>query len=760
MIRATINNSGIHNEERKLDIKRMYYGDSTDSIIVESHSHALKPDDVITFNENDEDQRYFTETRTVLSVIDEDHFTIDSFPDRRIYPVSASTAETTCNVQMSEDNKPIITTVNYVKLTFSNIFPHNFTKCRNEYNVVDNIDNLYYYGKLDKYKRMCVGDYILCDRFLYKSNGMAENHKLTIPSDVNEILNIKDKYIYYVGDYSERVYLGGEDLFTVCSGDTCVAVPSLSGDTEKITENINGVLITPLNYYGHDDIYELFWVFDKENDEHNEIVKYLLDNFATTEFFCKDERFFTEKYGWIGANDIFVDRNNLYEKDITGATIEEINENYPVKWYNRGKQFRVNDPCTDICICDCVELVLNEKETCEGIVPTANVTRNYGFFDLMLPISDDFGIDTYRNELLNDMLVSQEAGNSINDIIDYERAQFVPMFAEYDENNNVVFKPLSKINFKLHFRARPYEYEEGIGRDYGEFETSDSYYWNTATMIQDGSDFVFTADSFDSDLLGDIGFTDDDVYYQKKKLKNTFIRISCYDTRYRSTQSLLGYSTIFLDSGKYYKKYTTALANDENIKEGTIVYTDNIEDYRLGTEFECTSKYDREMSSDGFYIYTYPTIVNGTEPRTAYLKVEFNHAKYGKTIPMSYPTYSEGSDEHISGDPILRGNGGLPNEFPINYRKYGDAISGITGDTSQIIDIDTKKVFENSYIKIQLKYDDVTNQYIWYVVNNEGVTPSSIINGSEMTIIMWEPRLNGILQEENRISNNNSDDNG
>jgi hypothetical protein len=133
---------------------------------------------------------------------------------------------------------------------------------------------------------------------------------------------------------------------------------------------------------------------------------------------------------------------------------------------------------------------------------------------------------------------------------------------------------------------------------------------------------------------------------------------------------------------------------------------------------------------------------------------------------MSYPTYKTDGSGHTNGDPILIVDGVVPDEFPINYRRYGDDIqSGLTyankeGDEEEIkrntIDIDVQKAFENSYIKIKLKYDADNNQYIWYIVNEDGVTPDSIVKeNGELSVIMWEPRLNGIMQEENIGAKNN-----
>ena len=750
MIKVKINHSGIHGTEKEVVIDNMYYDDSMDNIVIESTNHNLTIDDTLTFIEDDGDRRNFRERREITNILDENHFTVSSFPDRQLYPISATTAATTCYVGMSDDNTPIIKRMNYIKFSFSDGYQHEMIKSRSDITIVDNIDELYYYGKPDKYKRRCIGDYVLCDRMLYKSTGLTENYKLLISENPEDILNIKDKRIYFTGENGKRIILGGENLVNNALGES----GNITVTKDLKEDGAYGVLITPFSYFCEDDNTELFWVYDSEDDDHNDIVKYLIDNFPYCDFYCKDERFFTEVYGWLNISNAVIDRDNdivvdteirLTRDEIESGALEEM---HPVDWYNEGELLKVeivdatgvSYGCSEYYMCGCIGLVPNIKTTCDGEEVTSHIMRDYGFFDLVIPASDDYAVDMFRNELLNERFIEQEKKAAVNSIIDYERVQFAPMYL--DENG---FHQVTKITFKLHFRERPYEEVEGIERDYGDFETSDSYYWNTAKMeyYEDKDEIKFSIYyPQDSDYMNDIGFTDNDIYYQKKKIKNTFLRISCYDTRYRSTQSLLGYSTISLDSGRCYKRYIEYLKEPKNYDKPRV-------------EFECVSKYSKEMSSDGFYIYAYPTIVDGAIPTNAYIKVEFNHAKYGKTIPLSFPTYYDTSDKgHILGDPIMPwDDSGFTKYFPVNYRKRENELGdyGMTGDTSNIVDIDMARAFKDTYIKIRLKYDIDTNQYIWYIVNEDGLTPKGIVNpeNGEMTIIMWEPRLNGIMQEEN-----------
>lgn len=77
---------------------------------------------------------------------------------------------------------------------------------------------------------------------------------------------------------------------------------------------------------------------------------------------------------------------------------------------------------------------------------------------------------------------------------------------------------------------------------------------------------------YQSDLLSFLGFSNDDVKYQKSKLKKTFLRISFYDSDNIGNQNLLHSSTIFLDSGNLFAKYIKNINTEEEYKEGNNIY--------------------------------------------------------------------------------------------------------------------------------------------------------------------------------------------
>ncbi len=209
------------------------------------------------------------------------------------------------------------------------------------------------------------------------------------------------------------------------------------------------------------------------------------------------------------------------------------------------------------------------------------------------------------------------------------------------------------------------------------------------------------------DLLGSIGFTDDDVLNQSNRLAKTFIRLSFYDTPNRATQTLFYYSTIFINTSKQYAKYMRNISSkvDNNISYVDIPNDDD--ELALCCNFECFNKYNMSGSSEGFYLYMFPNIVNGLEETTMYMKVELNHSLYGKTIPLISPI-----DEN--GKFVL----------PQLHYEYTDLTSGRYTNLN--------KLYKDMYIEVKLKYDKENNRYIWYIPGTD--------NG-EININLYEPRI-------------------
>jgi hypothetical protein len=277
---------------------------------------------------------------------------------------------------------------------------------------------------------------------------------------------------------------------------------------------------------------------------------------------------------------------------------------------------------------------------------------------------DDFTeIGSMRYEpyhIEGEVLTKDNDGDGAGDIFYYRTSEV------YDNALAIA----TSITFSFHFRERKktknantntlltsgYVYSDGW---YIDPDNEEVTWWNDYTHANNTPyrEVAFSEEIFNnfmknkaltSDLMGYLNFIDKDIYYRKKKVKQSFIRLSFYNDSDPITQKLLFYSTIFLDSNSLYGKYLKQL---EFIKEHP-VYANRAKEKgnenavavfcNTGTPVDSqivvTNEYDRTKSSEGFNLYlfaedrNYNIEENGQ--KTIYMKVEFNHAGNGKTIPM------------------------------------------------------------------------------------------------------------------------------
>lgn len=279
-----------------------------------------------------------------------------------------------------------------------------------------------------------------------------------------------------------------------------------------------------------------------------------------------------------------------------------------------------------------------------------------------LPIIQKFATDLYQDDAIRENFTDVEAKKAINKIVEMEKDVYHPVIwaSVNDENHGYVKDEVYKIRFNLHFR-------EHRGDDWlAEANT----YWNGINSENpDNLRFIngyFTTDKvgkeeYQSDLLTYLNFTDKDVRYQKNKLKKSFLRVMFFDSMNPTNQNMLAYYTIFMDSGSYFSKYAryietegyriigksgtftgikvdrepTKTSKRKDIDSNTDM--DDVESVRLSSQFVVEDKYMSDASSEGFYLYLWKDNFPGTVPQDIYMKVEFNHAGYGRTIPFMMP---------------------------------------------------------------------------------------------------------------------------
>lgn len=363
-------------------------------------------------------------------------------------------------------------------------------------------------------------------------------------------------------------------------------------------------------------------------------------------------------------------------------------------------------------------------------------------------------------------------------------------------------KEVEKIVFNLHFRqhrgddwlVEPDTYWNGCYVDTDDNKVkfideitdySDVNYFSYK-QIENGENEDIRR-SKQSDLMTYLGFTNSDIRYQKNKLSRSFIRIMFYDSMNPGNQNLLYYSTIFVDSGKLFGKYIkyiedtpyrsvvyetnedteteTINAEDSTIdlvgikvdrepygdllkdeEDNDFTTLDQVEELRLSCQFTVRDKFQSDASSDGFYLYLWKDNESGVIPSDIYMKVEFNHAGYGRTIPFMMPFWDPVKFEKVTDKPlkergiktfkeILNDWNSIKDENEI-WRNEGNITDGQYG---------ARQYMKYSYIHFKYKYDKIHKQHIYYLDDEfYGTNPEDggvHYQDNVMTINLYEAKM-------------------
>lgn len=351
-----------------------------------------------------------------------------------------------------------------------------------------------------------------------------------------------------------------------------------------------------------------------------------------------------------------------------------------------------------------------------------------GYVSVKFPMTMHVGDDAIQDNIVENDFFEHEKSLAINPIIDMEKDVYSPKYVAEDGKYNgsdTVFCPISEIRVNLHFRTRDldtWKVNEGFnlvdssGNTDGWFVTD---YYPYKTM-----DKKKLMD--ESDLVGLLNFTNDDIYYQKSKVGKTFLRFSYYDSIDPNSQMLLATSTVFMDEHALFKKFidnsrknvnTYSLVSYDNdktkdlnkisvmseFKNGGSVVID--ESKRLSSRFVITNKYDTDTSSEGFYIYMFKEYSENLHPREIFMKVEFNHAGIGTTIPFIKPmSWTEDNSSKTW--------------FPNKELSVGSA--------EMMKGVELEKKNAQDYIPLYAVYDFKNKEYVYvfdkrYVTVNDGV---------------------------------------
>lgn len=370
-----------------------------------------------------------------------------------------------------------------------------------------------------------------------------------------------------------------------------------------------------------------------------------------------------------------------------------------------------------------------EKDCNDGNVYGLDVYRESFYYDnfiiyietgeivLPLPLSQMFDTRLEQEENIKEHFIYDEVRKSINSHVEMEKFVYHPVFVK--EDNTFKTEDIYKIKFNLHFRKHSGDNWTVGDNSYWNGVDDETLMFNSKTDGNNGVPFFSYEDkSKQSDLLKYVGFTNSDVKFQKSKLKKSFLRLSFYDSTNPANQNLLAYSTIFLDGGNLFAKYMNNVENEPYVISGgsfddkfTGVRVDRepskdrnssmiadktddeIEENRLSTQFVVKDSLFSTASSEGFNLYLWADNDNGNIPTDIYMKVEFNHAGYGRTIPFMMPYYDINKDG-----------------------RYGvKTFEQIMDDWRSGNEYGMKKYSKYSYIHFKYRYDKEKEKRVYYL---------------------------------------------
>jgi len=199
-----------------------------------------------------------------------------------------------------------------------------------------------------------------------------------------------------------------------------------------------------------------------------------------------------------------------------------------------------------------------------------------------IPVNLEFA-SVDQSEVVNRDFVETEVEKSINPIVDYETTRFVPLSSQGNRIKDVKYKP-TFLN------------SNGL--------LSETFYSN-------------------------IGFSNDDIRFQKNRFKQSFLRLSFYDSDIPTDQNLVTVITIFC------KLYSGDLRPiiDAN---GTPSPLPGVPETasNIPVRFELTDPILQQSGfHEGFHLYYFKNELkkNNILPKELFMRADFNNAATGKT---------------------------------------------------------------------------------------------------------------------------------
>lgn len=417
-------------------------------------------------------------------------------------------------------------------------------------------------------------------------------------------------------------------------------------------------------------------------------------------------------------------------------------------------------------------------------IPIYNIYKPIDNINVPILLSNYNGTNLHQEFVVDKMFFDVEEQKAINPPIDMEKDIYYPITFVPDGANSGITE-VDEIIFDLHFRTRTIDdwkvvsdnnitFVDG-GKEVSavkcNYNILDYYDWsneNASELIpQIHSQYVSKFAKYQpSDLLYFLGFTDDDIFYQKNKVGKSFLRLSFYNGNNPNTSDLLYTSTVFMNEGSLYKKFLDysqgggqymSVKEVENVNKRiknsiiSVSYdtydeetnSDSIkigkftcdESKRLSSRFTIKNMFECAESSEGFYLYLFKNFSQGLREQTIYMRVQFNHAGVGKTINFTQP-FKENEDETKS---MLT----FPDD--INILKSGCTLN---------------KLYENLFIEIKVKYDFDLRKFVYYL-------PSWLVdvdNLNQMHFNLYELKIAdesnvGVIKKKDQTNEEDTEEN-
>ena len=414
-----------------------------------------------------------------------------------------------------------------------------------------------------------------------------------------------------------------------------------------------------------------------------------------------------------------------------------------------------------------------------------------GYIHIPLSLRMEVGNNILQDDIVTRDFYEAEKKKAINPIVDMEKDVYVP---KYIRNNSsysgsaTVFDQIDRINLNFHFRTRNLENWK-VNDGYNLSDTSgtcDNWFVTDFHPYKDILNKKGEILQSTSDLVGLMYFTNDDIFYQRSKVRKSFVRLSFYDSTDPQTQSLLATSCVFVDEHALYKKYidnsrkyelSFGVVTDCKISGKTTLnkisvdsefisgktyseYADIVidEDHRMSSRLVIDNKYATDTSSEGFYIYIFREYAENLHPKPIYMKVEFNHAGIGKSIPFVIPMHWSGNTE----DSGATGYNKMYPEYCLKLKNTDDLKELKAG-------IPLSYTYAQTYIPLYAVYDFRKREYGYvfdsrYVDANDGVVNLNLFemkimdesNGGRDDNIMYNRQERAIINVNTKQFNKES----